>query len=188
MKLAEFGTETLQRLSKRPMPNLVDRRQPGFASENKKPDSPAKQKLNMNEMEEMQNRLASLFGGRLPLRKRSREEGFPLTEWTPVVDIAEDDKEYTISAELPGLNKEDVKATVEGGVFSITGERKVEEEEKNKNYHRIERSYGTFTRSFTLPEGVSSDKISAEFKDGVLKVHLPKDEKVKPKSIDVKIV
>jgi HSP20 family protein len=64
----------------------------------------------------------------------------------------------------------------------------VEEEEKNKNYHRIERSYGTFTRSFTLPEGVSSDKISAEFKDGMLKVHLPKDEKVKPKSIDVKIV
>ena len=75
MKLAEFGTERLQRLSKRLMPNLTDRREPGFASENKKPDSLAKQKLNMNEMEEMQNRLASLFGGRLPLRKRSREEG-----------------------------------------------------------------------------------------------------------------
>jgi HSP20 family protein len=85
------------------------------------------------------------------------------------------------------VNKEDVKVTVEGGVLSISGERKAEKEEKDKKYHRIERSYGSFIRSFTLPEGASSDKIGAEFKDGILRLHLPKDEKAKPKSIDVKI-
>jgi HSP20 family protein len=141
----------------------------------------------MRDMEEIQNRLASLFGRRLPLRKEGAEEGFTLTEWSPPVDIAEDEKEYTIKAELPGVNKEDVKVTVEGGVLSITGERKAEKEEKDKKYHRIERNYGTFVRSFTLPEGAASEKVSAEFKDGVLKVHLPKDETAKPKSIEVKI-
>ena len=88
---------------------------------------------------------------------------------------------------MPGVNKEEVKVTVEGGVLSISGERKVEKEEKDKKYHRIERSYGTFVRSFTLPEAAATDKVSAEFKDGVLKVHLPKDERAKPKSIEVKI-
>ena len=139
------------------------------------------------EMEEMQNRVASLFGRRLPLKKDGGEEEFTLTEWIPPVDIAEDDKEYAIKVELPGVNKEDVRVSVEGGVLSITGERKAEKEEKNKKYHRIERSYGSFARSFTLPEGTASDKVSAEFKDGVLRVHLPKDEAAKPKSIDVKI-
>jgi len=138
------------------------------------------------ELEEMQNRLASLFGRRLPLPD-STEEPFSLTEWTPPVDIAEDEKEYTIKAELPGVNKEDVKVTVEGGVLSITGERKSEKEEKDKKYHRTERSYGSFIRSFTLPEGTLTDKIGAEFKDGILKLHLPKDEKAKPKTVDVKI-
>jgi HSP20 family protein len=77
--------------------------------------------------------------------------------------------------------------TVEGGVLSITGERRSEKEEKDKKYHRIERTYGSFIRNFTLPEGTASDRINAEFKDGVLKLHLPKDEKVKPKTVDVKI-
>jgi HSP20 family protein len=92
----------------------------------------------MREMEEMQNRVASLFGRRLPLNKDSGEEGFTLMEWVPSVDIAEDEKEYTIKAELPGVNKEDVRVTVEGGVLTITGERKAEKEEKDKKYHRIE--------------------------------------------------
>ena len=103
------------------------------------------------------------------------------------MDIAEDDKEYTVKAELPGLNKENIKVSVEGGVLSIAGERKVEKEEKNKRYHRIERSYGSFTRSFTLPDDASGEKVSAEFKDGVLKVHLPKEEKAKSQSVEVKI-
>ena len=140
----------------------------------------------LREMEEMQNRMAALLGRRLPLANGGEEE-ITLTEWSPAVDISEDDKEYTIKAELPGLSKEDVHVRVERGVLSISGERKSEKEEKNKKYHRIERSYGSFTRSFTLPEGASGDKVMADFKDGILYVHLPKDEKAKQKSIEVKI-
>ena len=98
-----------------------------------------------------------------------------------------DDKEYTLKAELPGMSKEEVKVTVENGVLSIAGERKAEKEAQDKKYHRIERSYGSFVRSFTLPEGAVADKVSAEFKDGILKLHLPKDEKAKSKTVDVKI-
>jgi HSP20 family protein len=138
----------------------------------------------LREMEEMQNRF---FGRRLALKKGGGEEAITLTEWVPPVDIAEDDKEYSIKVELPEVNKEDVRVSVEGGVLSINGERKAEKEEKNKRYHRVERNYGSFVRSFTLPEGVAGDKVSAEFKDGVLRVHLPKDETAKRKAIDVKI-
>ena len=133
------------------------------------------------ELEDIQNRLSSLFG-RTPLRGIG-EEAMTVSEWTPLVDIAEDDKEYLIKAELPEVKKEDVKVTVENGVLTITGERKFEKEEKGKKYHRVERGYGSFTRSFTLPEGAASDKISAEYKDGVLKVHLTKSAEAKPKSM-----
>ena len=104
-----------------------------------------------------------------------------------MVDITEDDKEYLLKAELPELKKEEVKVTVENGELTISGERKFEKEEKGKKYHRIERSYGSFLRSFTLPEGVSGEKVVADFSEGVLKVHLPKDEKAKPKSFEVKV-
>ena len=137
------------------------------------------------ELEEIQSRLSSLFG-RTPL-KGLGEETMTVSEWTPLVDITEDEKEYLIKAELPEVKKEDVKVTVENGTLSITGERKFEKEEKGKKYHRVERAYGSFMRSFTLPEGTTGDKVSAEFKDGVLKVHLPKSEEAKPKSIDVKV-
>jgi len=137
------------------------------------------------ELEEMQNRLSSFFG-RTPVRGLG-EEAMTVSEWTPLVDITEDDKEYLIKAELPEVKKEDVKVTVENGTLTITGERKFEKEEKGKKYHRIERAYGSFMRSFTLPEGAAGDKVSADFKDGVLKVHLPKSAEAKPKSIDVKV-
>lgn len=140
------------------------------------------------ELEEMQDRLTSFFGRRVPLLKGGTEgEEFTVATWAPRVDIAEDDKEYVINAELPGITKEDVKVSVENGVLSISGERKTEKEEKGKKFHRIEQSYGTFVRSFTLPEGSSGEKISAEFRDGILKVHVPKDEKAKAKAIEVKI-
>jgi HSP20 family protein len=103
------------------------------------------------------------------------------------VDISEDNNEYVVKAELPEMKKEEVKVSVENGELTISGERKIEKEEKGKKYHRIERSYGSFMRSFTLPETVSGEKVSAEFKDGILTVHLPKDEKTKPKSIEVKV-
>jgi HSP20 family protein len=103
------------------------------------------------------------------------------------VGISDDDKEWLVKADLPEVKKEDVKVTVESGVLILTGERKFEKEEKDKKYHRIERSYGNFFRSFTLPEGADGAKVSAEFKDGVLKVHLPKSERAKAKAIEVKV-
>ncbi|WP_447974734.1 Hsp20/alpha crystallin family protein [Nitrospira sp. Kam-Ns4a] len=139
------------------------------------------------ELEEMEKRIATLFG-RAPLRKNGdREESLTVAEWAPLVDIVEDDKEYLIKAELPEVKKEEIKVCVQDDVLSISGERKYEKEEKGKKYHRVERAYGSFMRSFTLPDDADGSKVSAEFKDGVLKVHLPKSEKAKPKSIEVKV-
>jgi HSP20 family protein len=136
-------------------------------------------------MEELQNRLSNFFG-RTPARLGdTKEESMTVAEWAPLVDITEDEKEYIIKTELPEVKKEDVKVAVENGLLTIVGERKFEKEE-NKKYHRIERAYGRFVRSFIVPDYVEADKVSAEFKDGVLKVHLPKSEKTKPKQIEVK--
>jgi len=88
---------------------------------------------------------------------------------------------------LPEVKKEDVKVAVENGVLTISGERKSEKEEKNKKFHRIERAYGSFERSFIVPDDADADKVIAEFKDAVLRVHLPKSEKAKPKQIEVKV-
>jgi HSP20 family protein len=134
-----------------------------------------------------ENRLEKLLGRSLLSGTGGEKEVMTVAQWSPRVDIAENDKEYIVKAELPELKKEDVKVTVENGQLSISGERKFEKEEKGKKYHRVERSYGSFLRSFTLPEGVSGEKSTAEFKDGMLTVHLPKDEKAKPKAIDVKV-
>ncbi|TAJ35162.1 MAG: Hsp20/alpha crystallin family protein, partial [Nitrospirae bacterium] len=114
-------------------------------------------------------------------------EAMTVAEWAPLVDIVEDEKEYLIKAELPEVKKEDVKVTVQDDVLTITGERKYEKEEKGKKYHRVERAYGSFERSFTLPEDADGAKVNAEFKDGILKVHVAKSEKAKPKSIEVKV-
>ena len=121
------------------------------------------------------------------MAKTGDKESITVAQWSPAVDITEDEKEYLITAELPDVKREDVKVNVENGVMTLSGERRFEKEEKDKKYHRIERSYGSFVRSFTLPEGTSGDKVSADFKDGVLKVHLPKDEQKKPKNVEVKI-
>jgi HSP20 family protein len=137
------------------------------------------------EMDELQERLATLFG-RLPPH-RDQEERLTTAQWLPLVDIIEDDKEYLIKAELPEVRKEDVKVSVEDGVLTISGERKHEAEENGAKVHRVERVYGLFSRSFTVPESADASKVSAEFKNGVLTVHLPKDEKAQPKSIEVKV-
>ena len=109
-----------------------------------------------------------------------------VAEWSPSVDITEDDKEYAVKAELPEVKKEDVKVNVENGVLTITGERKFEKEEKNKKYHRVERSYGTFARSFTLPNDGDAAKVNAEFKDGMLRIRVAKSEAARPRQIEVK--
>jgi len=138
------------------------------------------------ELEDVQNRLSRIFG-RPSAPKEVGKEEMTVAEWSPLVDISEDDKEYLVKAELPDIKKEDIKLNVHDNVLSISGERKYEKEEKSKKYHRVERAYGSFLRSFTLPEDADAGKISAECKDGMLKVHLPKSEKAKPKSIEVKV-
>jgi HSP20 family protein len=139
------------------------------------------------ELDEMQRRLTTMFG-RAPLRKNGeKKEAMTVAEWAPLVDISEDEKEYLIKAELPEVKKEDVKVSVQEGVLTISGERKSEKEEKSKKFHRVEWAYGSFERSFTLPEDADADKVAGDFKDGVLKVHVPKSEKAKPKKIDVKV-
>lgn len=140
----------------------------------------------VRQIEDMEHRLEQFFG-RPARATNGGKEGLTVAQWAPAVDITEDEKEYLIKAELPELKKEDVKVTVENGELNITGERKFEKEEKNKKYHRVERSYGSFLRSFTLPEGVNGEKVNAQFKDGVLSVHLPKDEKAKPKAVEVAV-
>jgi HSP20 family protein len=107
--------------------------------------------------------------------------------WTPAVDITEKDDEYLVKVELPGVEKNDVQITLESNILTVKGEKKQEKEEKGENYHRMERSYGSFQRSFTLPTTVKSDKIDASFKDGVLSIRLPKSEEAKPKLIEVKV-
>jgi HSP20 family protein len=138
------------------------------------------------EMDDLQKRLTSMFG-LAPGRAADGKETMTVAQWLPLVDITEDGKEYLIKAELPEVKKDDVKVTVENGVLTICGERKFEKEEKDKRYHRIERSYGSFTRSFSVPDDADDAKVAAEFKDGVLTVRLAKSEKARPKSVEVKV-
>lgn len=117
----------------------------------------------------------------------TEDENITVAQWAPLVDIAEDDKEYLIKLELPEVQKDQVKVTVENGALTIAGERQTEKEEKGRKFHRVERSYGRFERSFSVPDDADPDGVKAEFKDGVLRVHLAKSEKARPKQIDVKV-
>ncbi len=139
------------------------------------------------EMDQLQKRLTSIFGLGVPRVMDGKEETMTVSQWLPLVDITENEKEYLIKVELPEVKKDDVKVTVESGVLTISGERKFEREDKDKKYHRIERSYGSFTRSFSVPDDAEDSQVSAEFKEGVLTVHLAKSEKARPKSVEVKV-
>jgi len=128
-----------------------------------------------------------LLSTRYP-RFETMEENLTVANWVPPVDIHETEKEFLVKAEIPEVKKEDVKITIEDGVLTIQGERKAEKEEKGKRFHRTERVSGSFYRSFTLPTEVEEAKTLAEFKDGMLTLHLPKSERAKPKTIEVKLV
>jgi HSP20 family protein len=104
--------------------------------------------------------------------------------WSPTVDLIESENGYEVKAELPGLEKKDIKLTFEDERLTLSGERKYEKEDKKKNYHRVERAYGKFERSFYLPD-VKGDEIKADYKEGVLTVSIPKSEATKPKEISV---
>src|SRR5947199_1597848 len=142
----------------------------------------------LREMEEAtQNRFNRFLGG-FPNRMGSGEiHSLTVADWSPEVDISEDDHGYLLKADLPEMKKDDVRVTVEDGILSVSGERKCQKEDEKKKFHRIERSFGTFRRSFTLPEDADSTKVTAEFRDGVLKVHLPTTPIAKSKATQVKV-
>lgn len=138
------------------------------------------------ELEDMNDRLNRVFG-RPAATSGAGREALTKADWLPSVDISETDADYTIHAHLPGLGKDDVKVTVENGLLTMSGERKQRTEEKNRRFHRVETSYGKFVRSFALPDDADDSKVAAEFKDGVLNVRVPKTEKAKPKTVEVKV-
>jgi HSP20 family protein len=138
-------------------------------------------------LRELQHGLNRLFGSGFDSFFPEREENWSLMYWAPACDIYENENEIVVKAELPEVNKEDVHVEVENKVLTIRGERRFEDEAKRENYHRVERSYGGFMRSFPLPATVDMDKISAGFKDEVLRLVLPKRTGAKPKQIEVKV-
>ena len=140
----------------------------------------------LRDLQNMTDRVDRLLAGR-NMPSAGRDEAMALVDWAPTVDVMETDEEFQIRAELPGVEKKDVKLSVENGVLLISGHREQEKEEKGKRYHRIERAYGNFARSFTVPEAVDAEKVTADFKNGLLTVRLPKSEKARPKSIEVKV-
>jgi HSP20 family protein len=135
-------------------------------------------------LEDITTRLNRLIGPSLAV---PAEQALVTAEWTPLVDIQETDKEYLIKAELPEVKKEEVKVFVQDGVLTLEGERHQEKEEKNKRFHRVERCYGHFVRSFTIPKDADEKSVKADFKEGVLSVHVTKAEVPKPRSIEVKV-
>jgi len=136
----------------------------------------------------VQDRLNRIFDDAFRGSRGASEEEWALGgSWAPSVDIYEQDGNLVLKAELPGIDPKDVDVRVENNVLTLSGERKLDTEVKRDGYHRVERSYGAFSRSFTLPSVVDTDKIKAEFKDGVLRLVLPKKEEAKPKQISISV-
>ncbi len=133
----------------------------------------------------LQERMNELFE-RTMRRRADEEEGLAPRAWSPAVDIYETDEKMVIKAELPGLKKEDIDIEVRDNTLTLKGERKFEKEIKQENYHRVERAYGSFQRSFTLPSTIKQEAIEATFKDGILEVSLPKAAEVKPKKVEIR--
>src|SRR5213083_2903937 len=142
----------------------------------------------LREIDEAQNRLSRFFLGGFPNRMGSGEiHSMAVADWSPGVDISEDDHGYLLKADLPEMKKDDVRVTVEDGILSVSGERKSVKEDQKRKFHRMERSFGNFRRSFTLPEDADSTKVTAEFRDGVLKVHLPTTPIARSKALEIKV-
>lgn len=137
------------------------------------------------ELSTMQHRMNQLFEDFFGRPGGGREGELAVGGWAPTVDIFETDDDIVVTAELPGLEKDQVGVEYKDGVLTLRGERKLEREVKEESYHRMERSYGAFHRSFTLPGSVDAEKITAKMKNGILEIHLPKKEAAKPKQITV---
>ena len=136
------------------------------------------------ELRSLQDEMTQLFTGAMP-SQFNREE-MTRGSWAPSVDIFEDKDRLILEAELPGMNREDFEISVENNVITLRGERKFEKKTEGDNYHRVERSYGSFTRSFTLPQSVTAEGATADFENGVLRVSLPKREETKARKIEIR--
>jgi len=134
----------------------------------------------LNLLQDRMNRLFEDAG-----RTWRTDEPAATTTWSPSVDIFETEGEIVVKAELPGMDRKDIQLNLENNVLSLRGERKFTKETKDENYHRIESQYGVFSRSFSIPATVDEEKIRADYKDGVLKIMLPKKEQAKPKQIKI---
>lgn len=140
----------------------------------------------MRDLSSIQEKMNQLFEDTFS-RTRGRDEALGKGMWTPAVDIFETEDAVVVKAEIPGVERDQIAVEIKDGILTLHGERKFEKEVKEENYHRIERAYGTFHRSFSLPSSVEQDKISAKFNEGVLEVTLPKKERAKPKQIKVDV-
>lgn len=135
----------------------------------------------------LQERMNRLFDESARGVGQGREEDWTTGAWAPAVDIFEQGGDLVLKAELPGVDSKDVDVRIENNVLTLKGERKVDSDVKRDNYHRVERAYGAFTRAFTLPTTVDTTKVKADFKDGVLRIVLPKREESKPKQVQIEI-
>src|SRR3989338_1663703 len=135
----------------------------------------------------LQRRMNKIFEDNFLGKKSSDDEELSLGLWSPAVDIYETESDIVLKAELPEIDQKDIHINIENNVLTLKGERKLEKETKEENYHRIERSYGSFSRSFNFPNAVEVEKIKAQYKDGVLKINMPKKAEKKTKKIDVEI-
>ena len=140
----------------------------------------------MRDISAIQEKMNQLFEDTLS-RTRGREEGLGTGMWAPAVDIYETNEAVVVKAELPGLAKEQVGIEIKDGLLTLRGERKIEKDVKEENYHRIERAYGTFQRAFSLPASVDQERISATLKNGILELILPKKEQAKKRQVNVTV-
>ncbi len=148
--------------------------------------NPARELSWPSDLTTMQREINRLFDNLF--RGDMQDDGsYGASVWAPAVDIAEQDNQYVMKAEMPGISKDDVKITIESNILTIRGEKKQEKDVKQEHYQRIERSYGSFQRSFTLPGMVKNDNIEAVYNDGVLTITLPKAEEARSKHIEVKV-
>ena len=140
----------------------------------------------MRDLWDLHDDVDRLFHG-FGFRGGRKQGNLASVAWIPPVDIREDKVAVILSAELPGIKKEDIKLGIENGVLTVKGERSFEDEQKKENYYRIERSYGSFSRSFELPSTVDPEKIKANMKDGVLEIYIPKKDEAKPKKVEIEV-
>ena len=137
------------------------------------------------EFSTLQDRMNRLF--RESYNDAGRDESLSTSSFAPAVDVYEDEHKVTLKIEVPGIEEKDIDVRVENSTLTVTGQRKIEKEEKEENYRRVERQYGSFTRTFTLPQTVDTESVSADYDKGVLKISLPKKAEAKPKQIKVNV-